>query len=299
VSEENIIMKTRSAVMKTTNPNTMAGRFRTVCASMLLPLLLLLLTLPAAVQAQFPLTITFPPVATNVLGTVGDTAIVNLGQVIGFSVGYTNANGGPVSCLWDFGDRGTSSDCEPTHVYTNCGPKVVNVTISDGIASTNASFDVAVPCKLYITKLQGKLNFAKANADSCTVKGTFKPLDTFKFADKLVTLDIGDAQVSFTPNSKGIGHDGLSTLKMTSTTYWEDKNGHWTVVNGLWTFNATLKKGSWQTAWAEYGMISSNIPKPGVLVTNFPVILVVDTEAFMGTADLHYTAKHGKSGTAK
>ncbi|HVM60017.1 MAG TPA: leucine-rich repeat domain-containing protein [Verrucomicrobiae bacterium] len=38
--------------MKTSNPNTMAGRFGTVCAASLLPLLLLLL-LPTAVQAQY------------------------------------------------------------------------------------------------------------------------------------------------------------------------------------------------------------------------------------------------------
>ena len=284
--------------MKTTNLNTMAGRFRTVCASMLL-----LLTLPAAVQAQFPLTITSPPVATNVLGTVGDTAIVKLGQVIGFSVGYTNANGNPVSCLWNFGDRGTSSDCEPTHVYTNCGPQVVNVTISDGIASTNASFDVAVLCRLNIFKLQGKLNFAKANADSCAVTGIFIPSDNLMFPGKLVTLVIGDTEVSFPLNSKGTGHNGLSTFKIPSATATRGWVGGphdtWTWKNGPWTFNATLKKGSWQTAWAEYGMISSNIPKPGVLVTNIPVMLVVDTEAFMGTADVHYTAKQGKSGTAK
>ena len=43
-------MKTKSSIEKTTNPNTMAGRFRTVCAVRLLPLLLFLL-LPAAVQA--------------------------------------------------------------------------------------------------------------------------------------------------------------------------------------------------------------------------------------------------------
>jgi BspA type Leucine rich repeat region (6 copies) len=45
-------MKTQSSITKTANVKTMAGGFKTACAARLLPLLLLL-TLPAAVQAQF------------------------------------------------------------------------------------------------------------------------------------------------------------------------------------------------------------------------------------------------------
>ena len=44
-------MKTETSIAKTANPNTVAGRFRTACAARLL--LLLLLALPAIVQAQF------------------------------------------------------------------------------------------------------------------------------------------------------------------------------------------------------------------------------------------------------
>ena len=62
---------------------------------------------------------------------------------------------------------------------------------------------------------------------------------------------------------------------------------------------ASFRHGFWQTEWADYGMISSNLPNPGVLVTNFPLIFVVDTEAFMGTTNLQYTAKQNKSGAAK
>ena len=45
-------MKTKKSVAKTAYPNTLAVRFRTVCAARLLPLVLLL-ALPAVVQAQF------------------------------------------------------------------------------------------------------------------------------------------------------------------------------------------------------------------------------------------------------
>jgi len=48
-------MRTTSSIAKTTNPNTMAERLGTACGARLLALLLLL-TLPAAVQAQFEYT---------------------------------------------------------------------------------------------------------------------------------------------------------------------------------------------------------------------------------------------------
>jgi hypothetical protein len=143
---------------------------------------------------------------------------------------------------------------------------------------------------LTITKLQAKLNFAKVNADSCTVKGTLYLPANYSFASKTVTLSVGDVEMPFTLGSKGSGLNGVSTFS--KPTY--------NKKTGRWTFSAALKNGSWQSSWAEYSMINSNIPKPGVLVTNFPVILVVDTEAFMGTVtNLHYTAKWRKSGTVK
>jgi hypothetical protein len=229
------------------------------------------------------------PTTTNSLLQMNGTVVVLAGEPATFTVGAFDADGNPLSCLWVFGDGGTSTNYEPTHVFTNCGPQAVSVTISDGIASTNASLNVAVPCLLNIANLQGTLNFAETNADSCTVKGTFNLPESYNFAGKLVTLDIGGAEVSFTLSSKGTGRNGLSIFN--KPTY--NKR------TGLWTFSATLKNGSWHAQWADYGMANLNIPKPGVLVTNFPAIVVVDTEAFMGTTNLHYTAKQDKSGTAK
>ncbi len=48
-------MKIQNSFSNTTNPNTLAGRFKTTCVMRLLPLLLLL-TLPAVVRAQFTFT---------------------------------------------------------------------------------------------------------------------------------------------------------------------------------------------------------------------------------------------------
>lgn len=232
--------------------------------------------------------ITSTPSVINPALQIDSLAVVLAHEPAVFTVGTFEVNRLPLGYLWDFGDGGTSTDSEPTHVFTNCGQQAVSVTISDGIASTNASLNLVVPCLLNLAKLHAKLNFSKANVDSCVVKGTLDLPSNYSFAGKSATLDIGGAKVSFTLNKKGVGVTGVN--KFNKPIYKKQ--------TGLWGFKATLKKGSWQTAWANCSMANSNIPKPGVLVTNFPVIMVLDNEAFMGTANLHYSAKQGKSGTA-
>ena len=106
---------------------------------------------------------------------------------------------------WDFGDGDVSdrsTNSTPTHVYTNCDPYVVGVTVDDGVVSTNASFTVAVACQLTIGKLQGTLSFAKTNADKCTVKGSISLPQDYIFAGKLVVLDVGGVTMSFTLDAK-------------------------------------------------------------------------------------------------
>jgi hypothetical protein len=95
--------------------------------------------------------------------------------------------------------------------------------------------------------------------------------------------------LTFTLPSKGSALNGRSKF---STPTFNKKTG-------LWKLNVSFKNGFWQTEWANYGMIDSTILKPGVLVSDLPVILLLDSEAFMATTNLHYTATQGKSGTAK
>ena len=82
-------MKTKNSIVKTTNPNTVAGRLRTACATRLLPLLLLL-TLPAVVQAQFNY--------TNSGGTVTITSYYGSGGAVTIP---STINGLPVTKIGD------------------------------------------------------------------------------------------------------------------------------------------------------------------------------------------------------
>ena len=62
-------------------------------------------------------------------------------------------------------------------------------------------------------------------------------------------------------------------------------------------FTANLWNGSWQTPWAAYGLETNTVAKPGVTM---PVIVLIGDEAFAGErTNMFYTAKAGKSGTAK
>jgi PKD repeat protein len=230
---------------------------------------------------------------TNASLQTDNRVVVVAGDTNVFTVSASDPNGNPLSYQWSFGD-GVTSDWSALstaqHVYTtNCGSYAASVTVSNGWAATSSPLTVTVACDLKVARLQPKLNFTTPYADSCAVRGQFDLAADYNFAGKVVTLNIGGAQMSFALDSTGRGHNGPSIFG--KPTY--------NRTSGLWAFSATLKEGSWQTPWAAYGMINLDIPKPGVMVTDLPVILLLDNEAFMGTANLHYMAKQGGSGAAK
>jgi len=59
-----------------------------------------------------------------------------------------------------------------------------------------------------------------------------------------------------------------------------------------------VAKGSWQTAWAAYGLVNKTVPRPGVRVT-MPVVVLIGDEAFAVERQMLYTAAKDKSGSAK
>jgi hypothetical protein len=143
---------------------------------------------------------------------------------------------------------------------------------------------------LTITKATATVNFnrAKSNIDSCALTATLNLGASYNLTNKVVSLDIGGADVSFNLDATGKGH-GTNTYG--SCTLSHKKK------TGPWTFTTTLKHGSWATPWAAYGLTNATI-KAGVRVT-LPATLVIDDELFYGEKTLLYKAKLNKSGTAK
>jgi hypothetical protein len=229
-----------------------------------------------------------PPATTNTLAQVGSLPVVAGGEPICFTVGASDPDTNSLSYLWDFGAGATNDPC---HVFTNCGPHTVSVAISDGITSTSVTSPVAVACLLDITKMQVKLNFAKTNSDSCSLTATLEDLVAgYNLTNKVVTLDIGGAQVPFTLDAKGKGK-GVSSFGSCKLAYNKKKT--------LWTLTANLAKGSWQTPWATYGLLNALVPKKPATQVTMPVVMVIDTNAFAGERLMAYTAKFNKSGSAK
>ena len=233
------------------------------------------------------LQIVSPPVATNALGTIGDVAVVKPGDTIGFSVGASSTNGYAVSCLWNFDDGDSSADCDPSHVFTNCGAYAVSVTLTDDVSSVTTGVTVAVACPMDISSLKLQAKFSRVSADTCVIKGTLPGLPTgFSLANAVVTLDVGDAPVTFQLDAKGRGANPNGSIKLSYNT-----------KGAIWTFTGKLK-GNLRDSWVKFGLTNSIVINSQVTV---PVLLLLQSdtlESFEVEPVLSYTDKAGTSGTA-
>ena len=165
--------------------------------------------------------------------------------------------------------------------------------VSDaGVVFAYALENVTPTAPLTVIKLQTKLNFAKEASDGCNLSATMDLGTGYDLTNKTIAVDVGGTtNVTFALDAKGKGR-GTGEYGSCKLAY--NKR------TGLYALNAKMKKGSWQTAWSDYGMVNSNVPKPGILITNFPVTVTLGETNYVGTAPgLHYTAKTGKSGLAK
>jgi len=258
-------------------------------------------------HVKLPPSIVTLPTITNQLMVINGLNLVPGGEPVTFTVGVTDPNGGLAwTCLWDFGDGMTSTDCDSTHIFTNCGPHVVTITVDNGFsvpASTNVLMQV--PCQLTVTKLQALVNFAKLSNDTSSVTAT---LDLGEFTptnQTRVVVDIGGAQRSFTLDSKGRGVatilDGKGrkvSIGLCRLTYTKPKLRP--ARTGFWTLSATLSKGTWRDPWHASGLVNDTIAAKANDLVTLPVTVVIGDESFANdTYPLKYTATKNKNGTAK
>ncbi len=76
-----------------------------------------------------------PPVALS----AADTTTGDVPLTVHFtSAGSADPEGLPVTYAWDFGDGTTSTQANPTHLYTTAGKYTVRLAVSDGVNTTNA-----------------------------------------------------------------------------------------------------------------------------------------------------------------
>jgi hypothetical protein len=228
-----------------------------------------------------------PTALTNAIASVGGMYIALSGATNAFTASGVDASENPVSCTWDFGDGSTSTDCSPSHVYTNCQSYTVTRNATNSFTANATNLTVLVPCVMPVTSLQMKVSFAELGADSCKLKALPQPSQCTNWLGTAVSLDVGGAQVSWTLDKKGRGVSTNGTCRFA-----------YNKKTKVCTFTGSLTRGTWQTPRGAHGLVDATIAKPGNAVT-LPVILLIGDEAFMAEKPLRYTAKAGKSGIAK
>ena len=224
-----------------------------------------------------------PSVAQTGKGlTLGGLPIVAVDEAVHFA-----AEGAGLNCAWTFGDGSSSSDCNPSHIFTNCGPHNVTLALSDGTVTTVSNQTVIVACDLTIHELKLNLNFARQTA-TCIANAALTLPATFNVSNQVLVLDVGGAQMTFVLNGKGRGVSAEGVCRLT-----------YRKVTGDWLLTANLVGDqSWLTAWSEIGLVNETIRSPGNLVP-LPVRLLVNTDAAIGITNLNYTAVGGKTGQAR
>ena len=242
---------------------------------------------------QAPVIVSAPAV-TNALLSIQSVYVVEAGETNVFNVGAIDHSGLSLSYQWQFGDGVTNNEspfstAQHAYAINNCGPVTASVTVSAGGASITSNLTVAVACQLAVSKVQAKLNFAKENTDGYSLTAVAQLSPDFLTAGQTLALDIGGAQETFTLDSKGRGVNEQGTCRLAFSKATKKRAAVWTVT-------IKLSHGAFGSAWAAYGLTDSTTNNASV---NLPVVLTVGDEAFADDTMLLYTAKSGKSGTAK
>jgi hypothetical protein len=232
-----------------------------------------------------------PSILTNAFAVVGGVPVVLAGTTNSFGTSSLWPSWTPTTCFWDFGDGSTSTNCSPSHVYTNCQTFTVAYSGTDGITAHATNLPVVVPCELGVTntgsKVQAKLNFAQPNKDSFNMT-VFADLGaTYSVSNKTVTVSFGSAEVSFLLDGKGKG-----------VTYPNSCSLKYNAKTGLWTLKVKCKSSNWRDQWAAHDMTDDTVVKPGRSI-KIPVVVLIGSEAFAAEKTLSYVANKGKSGQAK
>jgi hypothetical protein len=229
------------------------------------------------------------PSVTNALLQAHQVALVAGGEAVTFSVEASDPDGNVLAAQWAFGDGTTNELWSPNHTYpaTNCAPYQVGVSISDGQCTVSTGMTVVVACELQVLSLQPQLNFARAQRDSCRLVALVDLGTGFSVNGRLVNVNIGGATAGFMLDSKGRGANGAGNCRLK----YDKKSGVWKLVT-------RLAKGDWQGVWAAAGLVNADVAKPGSAV-KLPLAVLIDTEGYASEPSLIYTAKAGKSGSAK
>ena len=255
-------------------------------------------------------------------------------QSVTFVAAATDSNNDPLTYAWNFGDGSTGSGATAAHTYSTPGTYIVSATVTDSInAAVSASVTVVVNAAvatvgsgpdsdgdgfsdsyetavgsdpnniastatgqvagtvqpLAISKASVKLNFAKPN-DAIAFSGTLSIPAGFKPNGSKVFFDFSGVAKTLTLTSKGSAKVGGDSMKITI----KAKKG--VVAAQTSAYKVAFTKGNFAATLAGAGFTNATLTKSPVSVL---VSLIFNGTVFQATKTLSYTAKQGKSGSAK
>jgi hypothetical protein len=215
----------------------------------------------------------------GLLSTIGPLAIEGLEQLpLGQAMTATGERTAYAAI------QSSTSTSSLFHVDLTAGRAVHVGTIPGGIYRSLTAEPTAAPPRVHVGKLSVAFNFKRIARDSLTLKGA-APFVVGDVVGKTVTIDVGGLTKTFVLNAKGNGKDLDDTLHIGGV-----------ATKGI-SLKLVLKRENLAASFADEQMDGS-IPlrrAPRQLL----VTLTVDGKSYRATADLSYTAKPNRSGTAK
>ena len=153
-------------------------------------------------------------------------------------------------------------------------------------------FSITQPSKEFLaTAISIKLNFQKTGNDSITLSGSLTVLEGLSLSGQSVVLDLGGVVQSFTLDSRGSAKSGNNTFKLTA----KGKNG--LTIGGNSKFSAKLTRGNFRDTLSNIGLAGTDDVKNAS--KQITLIILFDKTRLQTTRPLTFTAKKGKTGTAK
>jgi VCBS repeat-containing protein len=176
--------------------------------------------------------ITVNPVNDAPLVDAGPDQTVNEGSTVAFNSTASDADGGTLSYLWDFGDGATATGASPTHAYADNGTYTVTLTVNDG--QGGVSSDSLVVTVLNVTPtltLSGASAVNEGSAYTLNLAASDPGQDTIANW----TIAWGDGSVQTVAGNPGsVSHtyaDGAQSYTITATA--SDEDGTYNAGNSL------------------------------------------------------------------
>jgi PKD repeat protein len=216
------------------------------------------------------------------------------GQSVTFSVAAGDVNGDALTYNWDFGDGVTGTGATTMHTYSAAGTYNVSVAVSDGMNAPVSSALILIVTEsgatinpLTLNKLQIKLNFSRSSADSIMLGGTLPIPAGFQAKGQPVDCVIGSITKVLTLDAKGHARSGGDQFMLGI----KAKNG---------VAAAQTAKFSAKFTGSFAAQLAGILPNAdGKMTVSVPVSIVFNGGVYQKTQSENYSAKKGKSGTAK